>query len=882
MDIHLKKSLLKLAVGLWFLLLAAPGIGLPSESHAASDRQEQLLSDALSELQTQGLPVFYTSNVVRPEMRVLKAPTSQKPVARLRELLAPHGLTTEAGPGGRLVVIEAGPAGIRGVVRDQRSGKPLGNVQMMVPGTPHGTLTDDRGSFLLSKLPPGRHSLEAHLPGYVIQRVEDVTVRPGTVTEVGFTLEATLLALDEIIVTPSLMSLLREEPVTGLDLDRKDIFSLPHLGDDIFRALTLLPGVSGEEVSARFNVRGGRSDEVLVLLDQVELYEPYHLKDFSSSLSIIAPKTLREVNLITGGFPAEYGDRMSGVLDMTTRQAERRKTHIGLGTLTAEVGSSGTYAGDRAHWLTTLRRGNLDLTVDFLGEKQEPSYWDGFGKVDFQPRPGQTIGFNVLHSDDSLNFSNIDPDVTEDYFTSYGNSYGWLTHQAILGTSLFVDSTLSIGHVDRNRQGKESELEPGNEGLGFNLIDQRSLDVFGLKQNWNLQASEHHYLKWGFEARELVSDYDYLNTRALEDPLAEYRSEPRTGITRFVQRLSGEHYSAYLSDRWRPFDALTMEFGLRYDEQTITADRHLSPRINLVYALGQSSLLRAAWGHFYQSQRPYELQVEDGITTLASAERNEQRVIGFERTFATGAEESDLLLRIEAYQRLVENPRRRYENIFEPVSQFPEIELDRVLFTPESARAYGLEVFLRGNQKRLDWWASYTWSRTEDRIDGRNVPRRIDQPHALNLDVNFSPGKHWNVNLAWRIHSGWPTTAVSGRIIEDEDGEDEGEDSDSSGEPEDGEAGDDDIELAPVLGPFNAERLPVYHRLDLRASREWRKKKGVLGFFIEIQNVYDRKNAAGFDEDFDLELSPNGEVLVEIIEEPWGGILPSFGITWEF
>ena len=860
--------------------LAATAGGLLAEDSVPSGAGRPL-AEALAELQAEGLPVFFTSNVVRPEMRVSSEPASQEPRARLRELLAPHGLTVEAGPGGRLVVVAAGPAGIRGTVRDQRSGRPLANTQVLIPGTPHGTLTDDRGSFVLSELDPGRHALEAHLPGYVVQRIEDVTVRPHAVTEVGFTLEASLLALDEIVVTPSRMSLLREDPVTGLDLDRKDIFALPHLGDDVFRALTLLPGVSGEEVSARFNVRGGRSDEVLVLLDRVELYEPYHLKDFSSSLSIVAPKALREVNLITGGFPAEYGDRMSGVLDMSTHRVERRKTHLGLGILTAEIGSSGTYGNGRGDWLATVRRGNLDLALDFLGERESPHYWDAIGKAGFHPRPGQTFGLHVLHSDDSLDFFNIDPDVSEDYRTAYGNSYGWLTHQAVLGSSLFVDSIASVGRVDRDRRGKEDELEPGSEGLGFELIDRRSLDVAGFKQDWNLEAGRRQYLKWGFEIRELVSDYDYLNTRELEDPLAEYRHQPRTGTTRFVERLSGEHYGAYLSDRWRPVDALTLELGLRYDEQTITDDRNVSPRINLVYALNQASVLRAAWGYFYQSQRPYELQVADGVTELGRAERTEQRVVGFERSFATEGKGSDLLLRVEAYQRLIENPRPRYENIFEPISQFPEIELDRVLFTPERAQAYGLEVFLRGNRERFDWWASYTWSRTEDRIDGRDVPRRIHQPHAFTVDLNFRAGQHWNVNLAWRIHSGWPTTAIGGRIVEGEDGGDEGGDDEGEG-GEGGEGEDGEVEIVPVLGPFNAERLPVYHRLDLRASREWRKKKGVLGFFLEIQNVYDRNNVAGFDEDFELELDENGEVLVNAVEEPWGGILPSFGITWEF
>ncbi len=693
----------------------------------------------------------------------------------------------------------------------------------------------------------------------------EVSAPAGDRAEVVFELEPAPLSLDEIVVTPSQVSLLRNEPVPGLALDREDILALPHLGDDIFRALTLLPGVTGEEVSARFNVRGSRADEVLILLDRVELFEPYHMKDYSSSLSIITPRALREVNLITGGFPAEYGDRMSGVLDMSTVEPGDTRTHMGLGTLSTELGRAATFAGDRGHWLASLRRGSLDLTLDFLGQREKPMYWDGFGKTHYRLTDSHSLGLNTLHSDDKLDFFNIDPDVVEDYITSYGNSYLWLTHQAILGSRLFIDSTASVGRVDRDRRGTEVGMDD-EEGNDFAILDRRSLDVVGFKQAWNWLSGDasssgagSHYIKWGFDVRQFDTFYDYFNIRELDDPLEDFRAQPRTGSTAFRRRLRGEQYSAYTADRVRLFDDLTMEIGVRYDQHTLTDDRNFSPRFNLVYALGRSSNLRAAWGYFYQSQRPYELQVEDGVTELTTAERTEQRVLGYERAFTAGG--NDLMLRVEAYHRKVTNPRPRYENIFEPISIYPEIEPDRVLFAPELSQAYGLEMLIRGSRGRVDWWGNYAYSRTEDRIDGAWVPRRIDQPHAFNFDVNLRAGKHWNVNLAWRWHSGWPTTSITGELEEDDEGE---------------------LEVIPVLGPIYGERLPDYHRLDLRASREWRLRKGVLGFYVDVQNVYDRGNVAGFDVDLETIERPDGSLDVVAIEEIWGGILPSFGITWEY
>jgi outer membrane receptor protein involved in Fe transport len=570
---------------------------------------------------------------------------------------------------------------------------------------------------------------------------------------------------------------------------------------------------------------------------------------------------------------------------MTTSIPESRQFHLGLGILNTAVGGYGTFGEDRGRWQGTLRRGNLDLALSaFLGAREKPTYWDGFGKLEYNIRPEHLLSVHVLHSDDNLDFLSsidVDPDNLENYRTSYNSSYFWLGHQAVLGSRLFVDSVVSIGRLERDRQGREEDLI--DTDLGFIVRDERRFDVIGLKEDWNLDWNDQNYLTWGFDVRHLESRYDYLNTRELEDFLGDFRSEPRTGTTRFLADLGGDQFSVYLSDRYRPVDPLTLELGLRYDRQTLTDDNDLSPRLNLVYAPGKASTWRLAWGLFHQSQRPYELQVEDGVTELVQSERTEQRVLGFEHTFSMGAKRRPLSLRVEVYQRLIKDPLIRFENLFEPRTEFPEIEPDRFRTAAERSRAYGLEVLLRGGVgQRFDWWANYAYARTQDRIEGRSVPRRIDQPHTLNLGFNYRLGENWNLNFAWRYHTGWPTTAIFGRF--GEPAEDSGEE--ESEEAEDGVGGGfegpEELEVVPVFGPLNAERLSSYHRLDLRASGVWKKKKGVLGFFIEIQNVYDRQNISGFDVELEFEVLADGEIKLNPVEEIWGGILPSFGFTWEF
>jgi hypothetical protein len=301
-----------------------------------------------------------------------------------------------------------------------------------------------------------------------------------------------------------------------------------------------------------------------------------------------------------------------------------------------------------------------------------------------------------------------------------------------------------------------------------------------------------------------------------------------------------------------------MELGLRYDEHRATGDQDFAPRLNLALSLGNRGVLRAAWGHYFQSQRLYELRVADGETEFLPSERSEQVVIGYERSLGRG-----MALRIDAYQRRTRDPRSRYENIFEPITSFPEIEPDRFLYAPEHSRAHGVELFFRAPQGRnFGGWVSYVYSRVEDRVAGRDLPRGIDQPHAMNADLSYHPGDGWTFDLAFRYHTGWPSTKIIARLQEDDDGE---------------------PEPVPVFGPINGERLPDYHRLDLRLSRQWKLKGGrKLAFFLEVQNLYNRKNRAGTNVDLDFEIMADGKVEVIPTFETWGGLLPSFGIDWSF
>ncbi len=659
---------------------------------------------------------------------------------------------------------------------------------------------------------------------------------------------------EELVVRPSRVSLLRHEPVAPLGMTRDEILALPHLGDDFYRALSLLPGVTSNDVTAQFHVRGGRRDETQILLDGQELFDAYHLKDYDSALSLVDSNNLGSADLTTGGYSAQFGDRMSGVLDMTTVSPDGpARGRVGLSVFNAAIGGAGSFgdAGEAGSgdWLADVRRGTIDLVSQLLGD-EDPTYWDTYGKLRYQLDPRNGLRLNLLGSGDELTFSEVDgEESSKRTVTEYDSRYTWLTHELFASDRLYLQTAASYVETDRDRRGVEQD-----EDAAFTIKDIRDTRLGSLRQAWSLDAGERHFLTWGLEVRRWETAYDYLADKSLDNPVPGAEEE-ETVVFRGL--FEEDHDSLYVTDRIRLGEPLTLELGLRYDTYSQTDEELVSPRFNVAWAASKSSVVRFAWGHYNQSQRTYELQVEDGETDVFEVEQSEHYLLGFEHLFELDGP-SSMALRLEAYRRDIDNPRPRYENLYEPLNTFPEAEPDRIRIAPERSRSEGVELFLRGrNGSRFGWFFNYSLASVEDEIDGIQVPRSYDQRHTVNIDLDYLLGKHWRLNVAWSFHTGQPTTPLTLEPVEDEDGE---------------------LVFEPVLGELNSVRLPDYHRVDLRASRTWEIGGGrKLGFFVDIQNVFDRNNVAGFDVEIDDE-----EGTVDFETEYWAGILPSVGITLEF
>ncbi len=775
------------------LLLAAGSPALAEPGRYAG----KTLAEALRDLERQGLRLVYSTYVVRPEMRVEEEPRSSSPQEVLDEILAPHGLEARAAAGGRLVITPAAA-----------SSEP------------------DAG-------------------------MEEEPVDAAADSDGGPFKEA----YDEIVVTAS-YQLYRREPIAPVALSREEISRLPHFGDDLYRTVVLLPGVTGAKLSARFAVRGGFHSQVLVELDGLELYEPFHVKDVQGLFSILDPDLVGGVDLISAAFPVQYGDRMSGVVDIRTAVPDdRRHWRFGLSVINLWAGSSGRTDGGKGHWMGSLRRGFIDFLFEEPVEPEpdedeirDVGYWDLFGRMSYAPNPASTLSLRLLVALDELKARFADPGDVTDAETRWDNGYLWLSHARGVGRRAWVETLAAVGKVDRDRDISAASL---NEAAL--VLDRRRMDVVSLKQDWSVELSERHFLSSGFELRRYRAGYDYKNDLAIEGRIAVVRHLPPVGTTSFEGSFSGEHAALYLADRIR-IGRLTAELGGRYDHQSLTGEGQLSPRVNLVLDLERAGAVRFGWGLFHQSQRPHELDVQDGETTFSDAERARHLALGWERELGKG-----FRLRLDAYRRQVDDPRPRFENLFDPFTALPEAQSDRIRIAPQSARAEGVEFFLaRRGSGRWNGWLSYTAAKVRDRVDGRDQPRYLEEGQAMTLTVNCRLSKKWHLSLVYLRHTGWPTTAVAGEL-------------------------DAEGELLVTVGPHYAENHPSFQRLDLRANRSRPFKDGTFTFFIDIQNLTVEENVRGFEiRDDSFRIQADGSVEFRPGVEYWPGLVPTLGVSWAF
>lgn len=764
---------------------------------------------------------------------------------------------------------------IQGEVVENGDGSPIPLVNILLKGHKTGAATDLDGNFYIPALPLGLYDLDISCLGFETKVLENVRVDSEETVNLEVGLKPAVFHLQDVTVTPGTFAFMENSTTTPQTMSREDIESVGQLGEDIYRAINRLPGLSSGDYSAQFSVRGGNNDETLVLMDGLELYEPFHMKDFNEgALSIIDVDAIEGVELMTGGFTAEYGNKTSGVLNISSRKSngDHNLYGLSLSMMNAKVFYDGKLNNKGDSWYFSARRGYMDLVFKMMNETGMPIplYYDTFLKLNYRLNPKHKLTFSILHAGDTMFMDNdeLDGDGYKMRLDSrYDNSYIWATLNSVVAPKLVAESVFSFGNISKDRSGRNYGVGD-NSDIDFNVRDNQYFNVFNAKQNWMYDYSERMLFKTGWDLKFLGSEYQYKKSDRdpVYDPVEDII---RDEIFRTEYDFHKEGYilGVYLSNRVKLTDPLTCELGLRYDYADWTNNSNLNPRINAAYKLADRSYFRAGWGIYSQFHGLQDLNIQDNSNKFYPAEKSNQWTAGLEHFFGFGTQ-----MRLEGYYKRTTDICPSQRNWTNDIEFFPEMGHDRILVFPELITSRGVELYLRHNfGQKLTFSGSYALAYVDEEVDRIEIssdnvidasydkkhPHPNDQRHTVNLEGTYRPNRKWSFNLSYAYHTGWPYTFETLRVNEDSEG---------------------NYRYEYTPNKLYSDRLPAYQRLDMRITRRIQMRSGHLRLFAEAINLTNHTNIYGYD--YDPVEEDDGSFSMNKDHQAWFGLIPSLGISW--
>ncbi|TXK49096.1 TonB-dependent receptor [Pontibacter qinzhouensis] len=705
-------------------------------------------------------------------------------------------------------------ATITGQVRSATDRQPLPGATVGVPQLGIGTITDAKGMYRL-ELPAGTYTLQVSFIGY-----ETIT-QPLTVgrtnQELDFRLEDGGNMLQEVVVEANtLRQKLNTNQMSVEQLTSTEAKLLPALfGEvDLLKTLQLKPGVqSGGEGASGLYVRGGGPDQNLVLLDDAVIYNPSHLFGF---FSVFNPDAVRSVELYKGGFPAQFGGRLSSVVDVELNKGNPDNYRVtgGLGVISSRLTLEGPLVKDKASFIISGRRTYSDVFTRMLNKANEGSadyspipdyyFYDLNGKFNYKLSRKDELTFSSYYGRDFFKFSDASFKVGFDW----GNTMASLGWRHSFNARAFVNTTVSTSSY---------QYTIANQIDVFSLRLRSDIQDFTLKTDFNLILNEKHHLKIGAVATNHSFTIGRLNFDGDDD-----RFSVATGNS-----FGAIEFGAYVSDDYEVNPLLTLNYGLRFSGFSNSGKNYfgVEPRASAKYNLTETLVLK---GSFASMMQYIHLVANSGASLPTDVwypsspnvkpQRSQQVAFGASKLLGKGK----YLLTNEVYYKWMHNQIdfRDGANLF--VNDSLENE-----FLFGKGESYGNELYLEKIQGRTTGWIGYTLSWTyrqfADINDGRRFPNRYDRRHDISVVLLHKLNKRISLTGAFVYGTGNAYSLPVARFaMQDIEGR--------------------TASIVPIYSDRNSFRLAAYHRLDLGLVLKMKPKRGESDLTFSIYNAYNRRN----------------------------------------
>jgi len=714
---------------------------------------------------------------------------------------------------------------ISGNIKDAETGEDLIGATVEIKELITGTSANVYGFYSIT-VPKGKYQVIIRFLGY---KDESLTIDLNKNLDIDFSLKPAVAELNEVVISASNdVSEIQENKGSVSKLNITTIKKVPaFMGEvDVMRTLQSLPGVqSGGEGTTGFFVRGGSIDQNLVTLDEATIYNSSHLLGF---FSVFNADVINDVEIYKGGIPANFGGRLSSVVDIRLRDGNNKNFAAsgGLGTIASRFTVEGPIVKDKSSFIVSGRRTYADLFLKMSNDQTLKTtniyFYDLNGKVNFQLGKKDRIFISAYIGEDLLNFKN-------EIGWNWGNASATFRWNHIFSNKLFANLTTTYSKFNYRLN---SSFQASKYDWKANIKEYNS------KIEFTYYPLNKHTVKFGvFTTLNKFEPgiVDVTNNEIYANIELDKRQALQTGI--------------FLSDEFKISEKFVVNAGLRFSNQNLiggksyiynqnntetidtveysknqfhTPNFGIEPRVSFNYSLSSNSALKASYAKMQQylhlvsnNTASIPLDIYLPSNNYLKPQWADQFALGYFKSTNKKTYEFSA----EIYYKLMQNQIDFKDNADLLLNN--QIEKEILI---GKGNAYGIEFQIKKNAGKLNGWISYTLSRSTRNIEGINNNKtflaRQDKPHVLNLVMSYQLTKRVQVGAAWNFSSGQNVTLPTGKYY----------------------FGD---VMVPVYSSRNDYRLPSNHRLDLSLTIDTKKKEGSKfesSWNISLYNVYARKN----------------------------------------
>jgi hypothetical protein len=703
---------------------------------------------------------------------------------------------------------------ISGYIKDASSKEVLIGASVLIPKLKIGTTSNQYGYYSISFKASDTTEVLISYSGY--QPIAKQLIK-GKSVQIDILLQQANNTLKEVVVNANHNDDNVNKAEMGvIDIPIKAIKQLPVLlGEhDILKTIQLLPGVQGgQEGTTGFYVRGGNLDQNLIQLDEATVYNPSHLFGLFSTFNVNA---INSVKLIKGGFPSQYGGRLSSILDIKMKEGNKTKyqTEGGLGLISGNLTFQGPIQKNKSSFIISARRSYIDLFLHLTSKTTKYRFYDVNAKVNYELGKNDHLFISAFKGNDDAAYTGSN---SLNYGTNFGNTTASLRWNHLYGNKIFSNTSLIYN---------DYHLQLATAQNSYYQVLYTGIKDINAKTDFTATPNTKHTIKFG-------ANYTYhtLYPGAISAKIPKKGNKVTINPDSLTKRYSTEA-AFYINDDYKITNNFSVNYGVRIPVFNASGKTYsnIEPRITTRLSLNKNTSIKASFTQMNQfvhlvPSSTASLPADIWLTSSnkIKPQASNQVALGLFKNF----KENEIETSVEVYYKTMKN-----QVLFKEGTQILlNTNLDDQL-TFGKGKSYGIEFFVKKNFGRLSGWASYTLSKSTQQFPdinfGKEFNSSFDRTNNLSLAASYELTKTWTVSADLVYYTGRPYTLPAGKILVYGDGS--------------------------LYDNYyydytsrNNTRLKAYNRLDIsfsnkKAAKLFKKypyeREWVFGFY----NIYSRAN----------------------------------------